>query len=233
MPNYCSYTMAVRGRKCNVDEFISILQYNHPKYAMFRVFEAEVYDTNVYGMVKKVYIYGYCAWSVDCCMMPGFASYYSGWYEAYQNALNGKLDRSYPNILTSKLGTNLINESSRLHLEIEVYSTEPGIGFCEYYRISNGIVLADKEGEYQEYCIAPEYYKSWQDFKQEYEGVKLPFDEAEFLRLRAERKDTWSKAELNFPDSIRVDDIPLDKILCQPVGHELCRLITTTKSLEG
>lgn len=146
MPNYCDFTIRVKGYKRNVDEFIKIIQYGYLDKDdkpfgphMFRIFDSNVYNEEVYGIQKTAYISGYCAWSVYCCMMPGALSYYN------ENFENGY-----------EYGTNLINESKRLNLFIEVCSEELGMEFGEYYRIDNGILCNSEE--YEAFSIYPHWF---------------------------------------------------------------------------
>jgi hypothetical protein len=55
--------------------------------------------------------------------------------------------------------TSLYRESERLGLDIEVYSTEIGVGFSEHYIISNGDEIVNEESDYAEYFYDGEYGK--------------------------------------------------------------------------
>ena len=154
MPNYCDYGMLVRGHKDNVEEFIRIIQADYNYYTnefthnrhFFRVFEANVEDNHiVYGLERTVKIYGYCAWSVYSCMFPGPFTYYGD-----------TVDRNSPLHDSSKTmiyGTHILQESKRLHLDIEIFSEEPGMCFQEHYYISNGNIMQNEEYPLHEYWL--------------------------------------------------------------------------------
>lgn len=148
MPNYCNYSMCVKGTKENVEEFIKVIQadYNYGTMEFsydrhfFRVFEAdyneiEELDDNIYQAI----IDGYCAWSVSSCMFNNHSS-------SYYNALKER----YPNAFR---GTTLPIESKRLNLDIEVFSEEGGMCFQEHYIILKGDVVCDECVDWNEYYI--------------------------------------------------------------------------------
>lgn len=147
MPNYCNYSMCVKGTKENIEEFIKVIDagydYSEMKFDydrhLFRVFssyydEIEDLGDNVY----QVIINGDCAWSVSCCMFDGYLSYYNNIKERYPNEFRG---------------TTLPIESEKLNLDIEVFSEECGEGFQEHYVISNGIINVDDSVDYQTYYM--------------------------------------------------------------------------------
>ena len=145
MPNLCFYSMCVKGKKENIEEFIKVMEagydYGTMKFDydrhMFRVFEAyyddiEQIDENVY----QVTISGDCAWSVASCMMKD--GYYSDVKKRYPNEFKG---------------TYLQSESLRLELDIEVYSEESGACFQEHYIIRNGDIEVEECVDLYEYYI--------------------------------------------------------------------------------
>lgn len=148
MPNYCNYSMCVKGTKESVEEFIKVIQadydygtmeFSHDRH-LFRVFEAE-YDEveEVYNGIYQVIIKGYCAWSVNCCMLDtSKSSYYKS------------LKTDYP---CEFRGTTLPIESKRLNLDIEVFSEEGGMCFQEHYVILKGDIVCDDCVDWQEYYI--------------------------------------------------------------------------------
>lgn len=168
MPNYCDYSMCVKGTKENVEEFIKVIQadynygtmeFSHDRH-FFRVFEAN-YD-EIEEMLDGKYqaiIDGYCAWSVRSCMFDGYASYYNS------------IKKDYPNNFR---GTTLLTESERLNLDIEVYSEECGCCFQEHYVVVNGDLICDECVEYNEYCI--DEYNSKEDAEAEL-GIEISDEE--------------------------------------------------------
>lgn len=148
MPNYCDYSMCVKGKKENIKEFIKVIQadydYNSMRFSfdrhMFRVFEANCEEIEQVGEdMYQAIINGYCAWSVSSCMLGEPHSYYARGKETY----NEKIFR----------GTTLPLESERLGIDIEVYSSEIGMCFQEHYIIRNGIVEVDDCVDWYEYFL--------------------------------------------------------------------------------
>lgn len=143
MPNYCNYSMKVKGSATNVDEFIKIIQVDYDfddngqcnvDRHFWRVFEADVTDENIEDGYKEVIIQGYCAWSVYSCMFNGPNTYQSN----HPDPKDG--------------GTTLPLESARLQLDIEVFSEESGDGFMEHYLIQNGEFEINDCVDFVEYC---------------------------------------------------------------------------------
>ena len=144
MPNYCTFSMKVNGKKESIEEFIEILNadydYHNNRFTakrhFYRVFEAECLD----GISKNdtdysAIIKGYCAWSVYCCMFDGSLTYYSSGKKEH-----GRMFR----------GTMIPKESERLHLDIEIFSEETECAFMEHYIVKNGDIETD---ECVDYCV--------------------------------------------------------------------------------
>lgn len=212
MSNYCYYSMRVKGYKRNVDEFIKIIKYGYYNDKtnkafgphMFRVFDAEICDEQIIGIEKTVSISGYCAWSVNCCMMDGSFSYYD------ENFKNGY-----------KYGTNLIKESKRLNLFIEVCSEELGMGFGEYIRIDSGILCSNEC--YEAYNIYANEYESVDDMNgyieyinKEYNTYYPLISEKEFNRLLEDPDEPYAYINKAFDlyDSSN-DDVMCLNIMCE------------------
>ncbi len=151
MANNCFYQMRVVGKKENVEEFIRVLNYEDDNHWLSRIFSAydEGWENLKDGRVACS-IYGDCAWSVHSCMFSGYGSYFGDGTDA-------------------KTGQTTVGmESRRLQLEIEIYSTESGIGFAEHYFIRNGEVLISDETDYNEYWYDADDYENFEEFKKEY-----------------------------------------------------------------
>lgn len=142
MPNYCNYSMYVRGDKEDLEDFLKTMQSNydydkkefdHTKHMGGRVFEAEPVfeiekELGYYGNMYNMTIDGYCAWSVYCCMLEGPQTYYDD-----IKKLHGDEART----------TSLIKESNHLK-SIEVFGDEPGMMFQEHYFIQDNQLVADQ-----------------------------------------------------------------------------------------
>lgn len=145
MPNYCNYSMCVKGNKENIEEFIKVMKsdynYNTMEFGfdrhMFRVFEAECDEVEEYddGVFQAI-INGYCAWSVSSCMLEG------GYYKDCKDSFGDDFR-----------GTTLLLESKRLNIDIEVYSEECGMCFQEHYIITNGELECDECVDWSEIWI--------------------------------------------------------------------------------
>lgn len=148
MPNYCSYSMCVKGTRENVNEFIKVIQAGYDYGSMefdydrhlFRVFEAyyETIEDLGHGL-SQVIINGNCAWSVSSCMLDDHPT---GYYNT--------LKQRYPNEFR---GTTLQIESKNLNLGIEVFSEESGMCFQEHYVIINGNITVNECVDYNEYYL--------------------------------------------------------------------------------
>lgn len=157
MPNYCDYTMSVKGSAENVEEFIKIIKADYDyrknefsnKPHMWRVFEAEVYDDYYLEKLRCIEIKGYCAWSVYSCMLEGEHTYYN-------DMINESIN----------YGTSLLKESERLNLIFEVYSEEPGMLFEEHYIVKDNKLIEDECLNYEEFYISE--HDDYESFKNEY-----------------------------------------------------------------
>ena len=170
MPNWCETAIKVKGYKPEVDEFIRILNADYDYSSMefshiphlFRVFyveELEYYIIPKSDNIVVAELYCDCAWSAYSCMFPGEHTYY--------DSLKNRLSHFY--------GTNIIDLSKNLRLDIEIITKEPGMLFQEHYRIINGDLVLEKEFSFDLDHI--DGYDNYQDYKKEYQDTKLTEDE--------------------------------------------------------
>lgn len=166
MPNICDFSIKAVGKKESLDELLAIMNNgyhycstkeeiqkeeergnyklrfsldggevlftNHDKH-LYRVFECDKYDEDVTKAGQTAYyLTGNCAWSVYSCMFQGYGTYYSSCPERTHH-------------------TTLPLISKDLGVDVEVYSSEPGMAFAEHYIIEKGEVLVDECVEYEEY----------------------------------------------------------------------------------
>ena len=121
MANFCEFDMRVVGKRENINELISLLNYEGTGEidGFGRIYELNV--TNEYDEdgLSSADLSGDCAWSI-----------YSGLIE-----------------------DGLLNETKRLHLVLEAYSREPGMGFAEHYIISGGEIVGNEVVDYNEYHV--------------------------------------------------------------------------------
>lgn len=136
MANDCNYELRATSKDREVLEYLlatlnnsdyDYLKNTKPKARhFFRV-------DNEFGEIKEtsngyvLYAYGWCAWSVHCCMLSGKNSYYN------------EFNKEYPDIF---MGTTL-GQISSLGCEIEVFSEEEGMEFSEHIVYINGTLTHD------------------------------------------------------------------------------------------
>ncbi len=171
MPNICEFTMKIVGRKKeNVEKLVCYLDNSYyyitdaadhdlneedrKKYPFcfsegnwklyakaekhfYRVFEVYPGDIEPADGNWETVLFGNCAWSVLCCMIDSPSSYYA-------------TNRDQP---LREHSTTLEKESQELDLDIEVYSSEPGMEFAEHYLISRGEIIKDECFDYEEFCL--------------------------------------------------------------------------------
>jgi hypothetical protein len=197
MPNICLAFITVRGRASCVDEFIAILQsdYNYnrdsrngdyswcpdPKNIthvphFFRVFDAYLFDDPVYhsAVYKCVTINIECAWSVYSCIFPGEHTYYNDFERDHHG---------------EHFGSNILIESKRLQLELEIWSYESGMCFQEHYKICSGVLIKDETFGFDVLWL--EDYSNYNELKEKFkDDSRLLISEEEFNE-RIQYKDYW------------------------------------------
>ena len=131
MANNCYFDMKIAGKESGIRELLDMLNWNGPedRPGFGRVYSLEVYNTETIAKKEgedllSVWCNGDCAWSVYTAMLD----------DGTRNP-------------------NLETETERLGLALEVYSSEPGIGFQEHYIIDKGKIIEEEERDYQEHWI--------------------------------------------------------------------------------
>ena len=215
MPNICIGTVKVRGYKDNVDEFTRIIQsnYNYDKPDLdfhkphfWRVFEAYLSSYETYGLLAVAEYDISCAWSVAACMLPGKFSY----YDDTKDGING----------IKTYGTHLLEIGKKLNLDVEIFSSEPGVGFQEHYRIQSGIMCEDECTEYHELYIGE--YETYQDLIDDYEGDDRFIKECginseeDFKHAKEINPERWSPdaRDEDFSVCLHPNDLAL-KVMCK------------------
>lgn len=145
MPNYCSYAMRVKGTPEAIDEVQARLtDYDHRPH-FWRVFEADRTETSK-GVAE---FSGSCAWSVYSCMCEGPSTYAS--------------QAEDPATVTS-----LQKTAAELHVEIEVFSEEPGVEFAEHFLYgADGTAFIEDETEFHEIWWDRDDYPTFEEFAAE------------------------------------------------------------------
>ena len=172
MPNWCYFQMAVGGRYDCVYKFVEYISnnYKNPHFARVDVIGFTVVHSEKHRLYKKVYIEGECAWSVNACFFDDIYTYYNQYKTALANP-----DESNAYLRDPKVGPllSILQVAKDLRLNIEIYSTEPGMCFCEYYYIEDGNLVRSECGNYREfYCND---YNTYEEFCKDY-NFKYPDD---------------------------------------------------------
>ena len=215
MPNICVGTVKVRGYKDNVEEFTRIIQSNYDygkpeldfhKPHFWRVFEAYIASYETFGLLAVAEYDISCAWSVAACMLPGKFSY----YDDTKDGING----------IKTYGTHLLEIGKKLNLDVEIFSSEPGVGFQEHYRIQSGIMCEDECTEYHELYIGE--YETYQDLIDDYEGDDRFIKECginseeDFKHAKEINPERWSPdaRDEDFSVCLHPNDLAL-KVMCK------------------
>jgi hypothetical protein len=217
MPNYCDAIIRVRGRRDCVDEFINVLQsdyyyawkqgetvednkFSHIPH-MYRIFEVDIMNRVTANLITFAEIRVQCAWSVFACMFEGPYTYYD---DTHTKEFTDKYGPNY--------GTTVVRESKRLKLDIEIYSSEPGVGFQEHYRIVNGVQVVTDEREVQFIYLADiETYKGFEEW---YPNMAKKIDEEHFKILKRDNPEGYTIG--GYSNSPYMDDVPFSFRDCYP-----------------
>ena len=131
MANYCAFDMRITGPEASIKEFVSMLrregQFEHAGLGRTYSFDVEdkIFSSTGLPGIFQVDGFGDCAWSVLTAM---------------QKEYRGELP-------------SLESETERLGLVVEVYSSEPGVGFQEHILIAKGDVIYADCVDYEEHYI--------------------------------------------------------------------------------
>lgn len=159
MPNYCDFTIKLRGLKQDIEKFeewANADMDDNGKYFVHgtrtketerkigtRVFECYIYDMDEeYSENEKINaaLSGSCAWSVEGCF----------------------IHPRIPGVL------NIYQAAQMLHLDLELYSCETGMEFSEHILIRNGESKFETES-YREICLSEvDSYEELDDSDKQY-----------------------------------------------------------------
>ena len=202
MPNICTAMMYVKGYKDNVDEFIKIMnadysyttgRFSHDRH-FFRVFSTYVYDYDVNGVEAMASINFECAWSVYTCLFNGPHTYYDDTCEPITIFNRNIHNINWADIIEHRRhATHILAEADRLNLKIEIYATEPGMGFAEEYKIIGKYLIQDEELPYDEYYIYD--FPTKQDYEKE--CGEIPISAEQYLQYKKDKIDIVGYPEIN------------------------------------
>ena len=197
MPNWCHFEMIIGGRREDVDLFCSILGNDYDEIHMSRIIDPEVDHTEDYGLYRRAFVHGECAWSVYCCMMDGPLSYYGDYVKQITEPPHPRTAKYFK--LPVGPCTNIKALSRQLNLDIAILSEEPGMCFSELYKIKNGEVLTDETGVYEELWI--DDYKTWDEVVDYYgEEVGKGWSQEEFNIAKANKEQWITHQDYNYHD---------------------------------
>lgn len=140
MANICSFSMIVRGKKENIEEFKNMMQQIGTVY-IGRGAEIDFEDMEELSDSEcRCQLDGQTKWSIQSSLID--------------NAISMRTDInrwSFGDIDKTKLSfVTLIEACEQLNLDMECYSEESGIGFQEHYMFVNGELIADECIDYSE-----------------------------------------------------------------------------------
>ena len=140
MANNCFYDMKITGRKEAISELIQMLKWKgkYENSGLGRTYSCCIIEgiTEIEGDIGYAVVCGDCAWSVYTAMMD---------YHGREHSLE--------------------SETERLGLIVEVYSSEPGIGFQEHILIDKGVIEFNDCVDYEEHWV--EDYASIEEYNEE------------------------------------------------------------------
>lgn len=153
MANNCMYEIHIRGRKVDCLRWVEYMKNRNLNRRFRRIFSAEVFHEEGSDDNYTMYIGGDCAWSLEsCCRASGYA------------------------------GEDLFEiHTADLHLKMEAYSEESGIGFMEHYYYDNGKCVVDDCEDFTMWVWDDKCYPTYKEFVESLEledpSVVPPEDE--------------------------------------------------------
>lgn len=185
MANICSFDMMVCGEKENIRQFLDAVQQEGP-VCMGRGAEIDfgfrpdiidaTLDTNYDEDGKFVTVFGNCKWSVQAALIDNALSMKyqketgeGSWYNA-----DGFIDNH--EFLT------LYEACERFHVNVEIFTKEPGCQFAEHILYQDGEITEECEA-YAEACYDEEDYLE-EDWIEEWEkwNPGVPYDAFEMFK---------------------------------------------------
>lgn len=231
MPNLCYAEVRVKGRKDCVDEFEKVLTADYDyitntfshKPHLWRIFEVNCLDYIQTGLFVCAKYWIECAWSVSSCMMNGPCTYYNS---SQEQSLHDMTEQRKLQLLYSNkpprinYGTNIVDLSKVLNLEIEIISEECGIGFMEHYKISHGQVILDDCIDMTEHFIGD--YNTLKEYKNEWPDSGIDLTEEQFQKLKNQGEDFYRQGGIPYDFDMSEKPNYITKI-------EMCKIINPNK----
>lgn len=217
MANICIVDMQVTGSEGSILEFEKILyaKYNYEKNEfsykphLFRIFGIYSDDEieKIGGLLYTKHYYFECAWNAEICLMDTPKSYYD----------------IYKDVFNPFYGTNIIKESIRLNLDIELWSQE--CSFEEHIHVRQGKILINECYDYEDIYIAD--YDNYNDYLNSdayYEDTKITkeiFDNAkEAGEDIAEYHEALNAGEFELYQDCYYDPFKEKKVMCEIIKKQ-------------
>lgn len=169
MANVCSFSMKVVGEKTNVDQFVSALE-QKGKFCMGRGGLIDVKDDFDGGSI----LYGDVKWSLLSSLIEDAVSMRE--QKESGNGLwmnNGFIDNH--EFIT------LPEASELFDVDVEAYSTEPGLEFAEHILVKKGVAVINDSVPYQEIWFND--YMNYEEFSECCPDLAKKIEEQDFEEL--------------------------------------------------
>ena len=144
MANNCWFEIHVKGRREDCEKWFSLMKGETIDNSFCRIFNVDITDVTDTDDECVMCLCGDCAWSLQSCCRSGYTAI--DLFELY---------------------------TRELHLVMEAYSEEPGIGFMEHYFYDNGDCIEDECVDYTEWFWDRSCYATYKEFCESlgYDGV--------------------------------------------------------------
>ena len=201
MANWCRFKMTLKSnKKQNIKNSLRHIQKEGQDYENYKFL---VLPRLTYDRISKIYekdnyfyviLNGECAWSCKVCMLSGTSINYN------------KLMKNLPHLYATGSGEHIISIEeicAIYNTEVEVISSEMGIGFTEHYYINNkGKIIVSEIRKFD-----PSLVYSWEDpipIPDDYERVIEIDDNVKMNEVKI--KKTKEIKEFQNYDDIFIDD---------------------------
>lgn len=177
MANMCAFSMKVVGEKSNVDQFVSALE-QKGKFCMGRGGLIDVKDDFDGGSI----LYGDVKWSLLSSLIEDAVS-----MREQKESGNGLWMNN--GFIDNHEFVTLPEASELFKVDVEVYSTEPGLEFAEHILVRKGATVIDDSVPYQEIWF--DEYMNYAEFSACCPDLTKEIGEQKFEELRA-LGDCWN-----------------------------------------
>ena len=178
MANDCVFKLKAYGKPENLQHLIACFKNEYDQGPHFwNITNFSVIDE---ATIKSGYfeLSGTCNWSLYCTMFDGL--------HTYQDIANKEF--KYHN------GVTITDISKENNIKLELFSTEPGVGFQEHFIIDNGEIITEEVTDYAEYS----YYDILDEYNSEHKIQISESDEEAMNMVSKWYTDKYGIPELYF-----------------------------------